>query len=124
MEVDRSARVVCSILSRLICFRIGMLSCPRRLALVALALAAVAIWSAEALPHSIGEAAAAEAQLKTAQRPAAMGRYHNLFHRRSVRVGTGKCEFNSFAAFANDEGRGAKEGKEGRGAAGGRGETG
>ena len=62
-----------------------MLSCPRRLALVALALAAVAIWSAEALPHSIGEAAAAEAQLKTAQRPAAMGRYHNLFHPRSVR---------------------------------------
>ena len=71
------------------------------------------------MPHSIGEAAAAEAQLKTAQRPAAMGRYHNLFHRRSVRVGTGKCEFNSFAVrcvlpFANDEGRERCGGRTGR----------
>jgi len=64
-----------------------MFSCPRRLAplraaaLITLALAA-AISSAEALPHSIGGAVAAEAQLKTAQRPA--NRYHNLFHRSSV----------------------------------------
>ena len=66
-----------------------MFSCPRRLAplraaaLITLALAA-AISSAEALPHSIGGAVAAEAQLKTAQRPA--NRYHNLFHRSSVRT--------------------------------------
>ena len=59
-----------------------MFSCPRRrLALAALVLAA--IWSAEALPHSIGGAAAAEAQLQSVHRPAS--RYHNLFHPRSVR---------------------------------------
>ena len=79
-----------------------MFSCPRRLALLALALAAV-IWSAEALPHSIGGVAAAEAaeaQLKSAQRPAlTMTRYHNLFHRRSVRTKKNmKWEFNFLSA--------------------------